>query len=457
MSIRFVQRVFLVVCVAALNTSWADTSTVRPAKAQAWTWSAEFEGEGSSAFKARLNALVVDSADNAIVAGSALGPLRLKGGFELPGDTNEHAFIAKVSKNGRLLWARRMGVIRGSSELVEHGITAMTIKRDIVTAIGDLDVNDQTADPSSEPGRPRRLLRLDSEGRALGMSVFDQHADILAVAHGPGTDLYVAGCLRRWVGGFAPRREQLGAFVGRISANGRWIWSRSLRNERADLSAGNPANANKLDCASSIAPVPGGGFVVAGPFMHPFQLGGERLNGDAGSFLVRYSADGEARWARLVSDRWNTRRQERPSVAVRDGEVIVPRFVSKDAVGGILPGIAAYSLNGSRLWSQSISTGSSHSEIGDLIIAANGPRTAVAGHGGGTQLRVGDEVVADMDGSGTFVVSITPDGRASATRRLAPLSGSPTVLAAGKAGWWVAGNQQSTGGGTAIFLQYVGK
>lgn len=440
--------------------------TVSPATARqprtGWTWSARFPEEGSDTAKARLNAIVVDSADNAIVAGSALGALRLEGGPDLPADDNEHAFIAKISPRGRLLWARRVGGIQGGSELAEHGATAMIVdEHDVVTAIGEIDPggNDGAVDPSPAPGHRRRIVRFETDGRTLDVKVLDQHADVLAVTRAPGLDLYVAGCLRSWVGGFPPTQQQQGAFVGRITRSGKWIWSHAVRDQDSELPLQRKSIGNAADCATALAPAAEGGLFVVGPFVRPFRMGADRLDLDDGSFLARFSSNGSLVWARPVPQTSSGPRVERPSLALtREGGVVVPGLAPRTTSDATLvTGVIAFAPDGARRWARSIYSDSECCQPSDLLLAAANGHILVAGFARGKELRIEDRVVTDLTQAGAFVLDLPAGRDQPRARTLSNLADEPTVVAAGKRGIWVGGIQRSVGGGAGIYLQWVSR
>jgi len=151
------------------------------------------------------------------------------------------------------------------------------------------------------------------------------------------------------------------------------------------------------DCASGIAPGPGGALYIAGSFSRRDVPPGSRVKPElpkGGSFLARFTADGRLRWSRPVG--WAFGRVW--LAAVPDGAVVVVAgLVTPPARTRLAKAyLAAFDPDGKPLWSlpwpAPASPGAANPDVGRLQVVAH---------------KAGD---ADFVLAGTYRAAVTAGG-----------------------------------------------
>ena len=251
------------------------------------TWALAFFSTGAVS----TSDVVRDSADNLTVAGtfykySTFGPTPLT-----PADGND-LFLARVSSQGKVLWARRHGgsgsdltarLARdkaGNLYLTGRFTKQLTFGSTTLTSQGSYDVF---------------LAKLDSAGKGLwarsaGGKGEDRGQGITADATG---NVYVvgdysAGALFGSTSLTAKGSYDL--FVAKLGASGNYLWVKS-------------AGGAKVDRALAAAVAPDQGLLVTGSFNGEATFGSTKLtpgNTNPDIFVARYEPSGAVSWAAVA-------------------------------------------------------------------------------------------------------------------------------------------------------------
>ncbi len=344
-----------------------------------WTWAAMplrsyDDGYDPNAVEpsrmARVTALAADASGGAIVGGVVRGPIQL-GGTAVTKMEKKVGFIARVDRGGAFHMIR----LEPESRWPE----ALAVDRTgrIVVAFQD-----------------GKLASVTPEGR----TIWSRHLrPARAVALTADGDILAAGCA--WgESEFAtdPSETLLGdGYVARVSPAGdvRWMYRMELSRKQLFY---RPDDRKAADCASGIAPGPGGDIYIAGTFSRDLAEGlpVEPNVPSGGSFLARFTADGRLRWSRPVG--WGFGRVS--LAAVPEGAVVVVAGYVAPRARPPLPdaNLAAFDADGKPLWllpwPGPAQPGAANPDVGDLRVVAH---------------KAGD---ADFVLAGTYHAAVTAGG-----------------------------------------------
>jgi hypothetical protein len=309
-----------------------------------WTWAAmppvgfdeDDEPRGSDGSPVRpfvsVTALAAAASGDAIVGGALGGRVRL--GATMVGTTHAtRGFIARVDRAGRF----RM--VRLAERETSRVPSALAVDRAGLIVVSY---------------EQRALVTIAAGGRALWSRDLPAAR---ALAFAPNGDILAAGCnidVHRKASMTAKItyevRDVTAGYVARISPAGEIRWMYRLDRGQQDLFY-RPNDRAVTDCATGIATAPDGDIYVAGHFgrsLRPGQVDEPGLP-PAGSFLGRFSADGQLRWSRLVAAGFGA-----VSLAsVADGNVVVVAgqvALTEDHEGQPGQGLAAFDPEGMPLW-----------------------------------------------------------------------------------------------------------
>ena len=241
-------------------------------------------------------------------------------------------------------------------------------------------------------------------------------------------------------------------YVARISPGGNVRWMYRMELGQGDLFY-RANDRHVADCATAIAPGPGGDIYVAGSFSRDVPEGraDEPNLPVGGSFLARFSGDGQLRWSRLVAGAFG----RVWLAAAPDGAVVVVAGnVAPPAKPDALPdpGLAAFDADGMPLWSLPLrkppQPAAAAPDVGNLQVVAHkaGDTDFVVAGTYHAALAAGDASLAWTDG-GVFLLKTDRRGAVKSLRGLraqrAPTGegsqASAVVLGPAAAGLWVGG------------------
>jgi hypothetical protein len=317
----------------------------------------------------------------------------------------------------------------------------------------------------------RRLTTITGTGRGLWSRDLPAAR---ALAFAPNGDILAAGCdidVHRESSMTAKITYEVtdvtAGYVARISPAGEIRWTYRLDRGQGDLFY-RPNDRPVVDCATGIAPAPGGDIYVAGDFGR--SLKSEQVDEPGlplgGSFLARFSADGQLRWSRLIA----TGPGSVSLAAVPNGQVVVVAGEvappAGDRVGPVGPGLAAFDPEGLPLWTLPIRRApeprADDTRVANLQVAAHRSGTAdlICVGTNRASVAMGGASLSETP-SGIFTATIDRRGAVIALRAV-PGKGRPTAaggdlvdlsLAPGNGGLWVGGTMRAETSGA--WLQAV--
>ena len=287
----------------------------------------------------RVTALAAAPSGDAIVGGAVRGPVQL-GATSVGMTQGERGFIARIDRAGGF---RMIHLAERETYMVPSALAVDRAGRIVA------------------PTRIGSCRRVTMQGRELWSRDLPPAR---AIAFAPDGDILAAGCSiveHREASPFAKVmfdvKKISASYVARISLGGDVRWIYRLEQGQQDLFY-RPNDRSVEDCATGIAPAPGGDIYVAGHFGRSLRSGQVDEPGlpGAGSFLARFSADGQLRWSRLVAP--GLGRVALASVP-DGGMVVVAGQVASlgGPEGPVSPGVAAFDPNGMPLWSLPIRRG----------------------------------------------------------------------------------------------------
>jgi hypothetical protein len=232
--------------------------------------------------------VAVDGQGNAVVAGTAEGPIDFGDG-PVQTKTSSDVFVAKLDPTGRVLWAKRYGetgfhvptglALTSQGEIVLSGMMSGDIDfgAGVRSAAGDSDAFLVKLDPSGkllwvvqagdDGVQDGGSVTIDSDGNALWSGTFEGKLDI------NGKTAQSAG--------------QSDAFLAKIDASGKAIWLNGY---------GSPGYEGDHGVAVDGA----GNVTLAGYYDGKLDVGGGALpdaSSGAGDFLVHVDRDGKHLWS----------------------------------------------------------------------------------------------------------------------------------------------------------------
>ncbi|HEY7371670.1 MAG TPA: hypothetical protein VIF57_05780 [Polyangia bacterium] len=433
-----------------------------------WTWQAGFLTAAGDNAEGTVTAATVDSSDSLILAGAANGPLQVSSQRALAESTGEQAFLVKVRRSGEVEWVRTLGLWPRSRRLHGHGITAMTSAAGEVVVIGDFET-DGAGTPASEDRATHLQIGTIGRGGALEeIRPVSLGGDVLALAPLSKKEFIAIGCRREWVGspsrGASPRLEERGGFVARLSAAGGVLWSSPIRREGSALPALGPAIGPPLECPTGLTITRDRRIFLIGHFEGRFRIGADALDSDRGTFLAEYDLAGQPRWARTVARRLvTTSFEEHPTLALLGPRLVTTGIVPNRTRADGLPGIAAFDLDGSLVWSRSIQAARGCCSSEFLVSTAGMKDIVVAGRGDSVPVLV-DGLPAARRAAGptspqprsaAFLLRFAANGRPGAAKQLPGFSSVPEAIVVGKNGSWVVGSQIAVGRGRGLFAHWI--
>jgi hypothetical protein len=429
-----------------------DEHTAIREMVRGWTWAAlpavafedyrereQRDDDDPTRALVRVTALAATASGDAIVGGEVRGPIKL-GDRSVGRSTRPRGFIARVGRAGGFHVIR----LAETETLMVPSALALDRAGRIVA--------------SYERGR---LEVLTPDGRAVWSRDLPPARALAFAATG---DILAAGCRitrRLGVSQFSKNTwhydEIKDGYFARISTGGEIRW-----NDRLDLGIGHlfyrPDDRPVTDCATGIAPGPGGDIYVAGDFTSSWSRNTDTMPAVlmAGSFLARVADDGRIAWSRQVASG-----EGRVSLAAtRDGSrVVVAGKVAAvtKPVEVVRQGLAAFDADGLPIWSVPIEdAGRANGKVNHLrIVARAGQPGFVCVGSYDAAIEVGaarlDQATGgvfrlDMDARGS--VKSLHDVRGKARPKGAIIYATRLALAASAAGLWVGGTMSwNTDGG----------
>jgi hypothetical protein len=249
-------------------------------------------GPGRAIFSSRLGGsstvhVATDTHQNILVAGSFEGVLEL-GGARLVSEDESDIFVAKLSSEGKLLWAERVG---GAGSQYGLAVTADPEGNVVVTGSTRAPVIQGYPVPSSQIF----AAKLDASGNPVfSMNFGHMHAGIgLGAAVAENGEITLVG---RFSGiarfdDFAIKSTHDApngdAFVFRLAPNGRVLWGHALGGLGEQY-------------AGSVAATPKGGVVLSGVFSGTLELDGKQhtSTGAPSAFVLALDDQGCVRFSR---------------------------------------------------------------------------------------------------------------------------------------------------------------
>ncbi|MGH7676117.1 MAG: SBBP repeat-containing protein [Gemmatimonadales bacterium] len=297
-----------------------------------WAWRSEIWASGSYA---SVGALVADGTAGVYA-----------GGVQAPPRPGLDAFLIKLDAAGAVLWTRTLG---GPDSIT----TGVSVARD---AAGDVYLGGAAASVASGAWADCFVVKYDPTGGIIWSRRIDSGAEDLGGYAGvDGLDgVYVAGSTRGSLDG-NPNQGGSDAFVIKYDRDGNQLWVRQFG------SAGGPIPD---DDVSGMVVDPAGNVYIIGSTWG--SIGGTPNPRNPDVFLTKYSAAGDALWARLLG-------------TVSAGGLAVDPAGAVYVAGGVYAQppdeydvfVAKFDSAGVPVWSRQLGTGG-WDYAGDLATDANG-------------------------------------------------------------------------------------
>lgn len=228
---------------------------------------------------AALDLVAVDSTGAAIVGGRFQGTLDLGGTAPVAAVKQSDGFIARVTRDGDVLWWRAFGGVQPYDVNRDDRVTGIATMADdsiVVTgyAEGVIDLGGgplgDDGDDVPDPGMPF-IARFGADGRHLWSLRWRGDAQDAAAGEpviGPDGSIYVAAHFWGGTTIAGPHLEFSDeTIIVKLSAAGKVLWFRTLRP------APGPAPQPGLYGASHLAITAGGALAVSGALSGPVDLG----------------------------------------------------------------------------------------------------------------------------------------------------------------------------------------
>jgi hypothetical protein len=465
---RALRALPLILAAALLLPTGASNAEAPPQ----WTWSrlpkpGRAGDTTSFASGVRVNALAAAPDGAVYVAGTAWGNVDVAPGLliRLPTQTRvsdgyvEHAFLLRVDRAGKTSWAKRLGhrSTMHPAEAPPGGATALAVDTDgSLIAAGAF-----TIERRHGRAEPATLARFDPRGELIGAVEAggplapdwgdDGSSHVLSLVVTARGNLFVVGCTRSWDRGGKGLHAGEGrgrGFVGVFSRLGEPGWTYRFA---APFVSSDPADPTAWSgwsaCGTSVVPGPGDDLYVGGSYFGAGTLAADVRIPRQGTFLARFSPDGQLRWSRQLGE---------VAVDVRLARLAEGRVAATTAFEhehAYRAGLAVFDAKGERSWL--LLDGEQPWGLawdnGHLWVAPKGNRIAFAG----TALRsarLGDLAIRRPPAC-AFAATFTAAGRGGELRSLVGDDCALTAMATGD-DLWLAGTMKAANG-PAAFVQRV--
>jgi hypothetical protein len=246
----------------------ADGSAVR--------WTKTAGGPGNDA----ANAVAVAQDGAVVIAGKVVGAATFGAqSLATTGPSDANGFVAKLTKDGALLWARGFG------DAADQSVASAAVGPDGAIAVvgitlGALDLGGDASVPAL--GAQMFVAKLAADGSGVWARGYPGENIARAVTIDAAGDVIATGRFQSMVdfGGKAPLvGQQIDAFVLKLDAAGAYRWARAF------------GGADKTDRGDAVTTLPGGQVIFAGAFAGKvdFGLGDQTCAGllDAGVALFQ--------------------------------------------------------------------------------------------------------------------------------------------------------------------------
>lgn len=348
--------------------------------------------------------VTVDHAGNLILAGRFEGTLDLGGGpMTSAGDLD--LFVAKLDRDGHLLWSRRFG---GADRQAATSVAVDRSDNILVAGVTQGDV-DFGAGPITEPGLV--LAKLDPSGAAIWSKGFAGSGTIGQVRADASGNVILRGSFSGPIdlggGALDDGGGASSTFVAKLDGGGQHVWSKGYGDK--DLQA-----ALGMDVDST------GDVVVVGRMAESFDFGGGTITsaGDLDAFVVKYGPSGEHRWSENYGD---ADIQVATAVTVDGNDAIVLtgyNYGSIDLGGGALVNsgprdmfLAKLAASGEHAWSQSFDGGDT-----DLIASDAAGNILLAGSFRNT-IHIGKTALTSAGDTDVYLAKFGPGGKLASAKR----------------------------------------
>jgi hypothetical protein len=297
---------------------------------------------------------------------------------------------------------------------------------------------------------PGTLARLNGDGsvrwirkdNVLARIGEDDASRAMAVVVAADGGIAIAGCTRVWEistlrGGEASEARRQGFVVG-FSAGGEQRWTYALDAGTGHSSIGVLQLGQREQsgaCGTAVAVGPAHDIFAAGTFLGPIPMAKRPGMPERGSFLVRFSPQGQPRWSQVISPYPTTPRL----AGLPGGKVVVAGALEAGAEAS--GGLVAYDPGGTRLWQLKGDFGQSELAHHGSFVASRGGTVFWAGRVYG-KTTLGRFVLEGPEppGACAFVARCDQDGKVSS---VAAIQGgatcAPTALASGRRPWLAGG------------------
>ena len=369
------------------------------AQQQNWLWAKSGGGRGQD----EVSAVAVDSAGNIYAAGSYQDSATFSG-MKLPPNPGYHAFLAKYSKDGSLIWIRSTSGLSNSSQpkglvlgpdnfLYMTGNFYGTIVFDhiLITSNGNNDAF---------------LVKYDLDGNAKwARSGGGNDNDFgKSVAIDPNGNIYMTGSFisaAKFGTTNIISKGDYDIFLAKYDPQGTLLWIKNFGSVLEDVGYG-------VACGKS------GDVTITGTFRDTADFGGRKLysKGRVDIFIAQYTTDGDLKWVQQAGD---TAYGDLPSVVMDNAEnvYVTGRFYFDtpgvvpdcDGIGNIY--IAKYNKTGVRQWMKCAGNGGE--ESGNAIAVDSSGYVYVAG-GYDFTVDFGSGKILNSGLIDAFIVKLNSDG-----------------------------------------------
>jgi hypothetical protein len=331
-------RIAVIAILLALSALPLEAAHADPAPTLLWRLQANLGAYGY------VSALAADAAGNVVVAGPTVGA------FGGPNKGGGDVFVAVYAPDGTPRWRRHPGTRGedGEPRVATGGAGNVVVAGSTTGSLAQSNNGSTDAFVVNYAGD--RTLRWRRQAGTRRSEIVSQ------VAIDTAGNVVVAGDTYGSLAG--PKKGFVDAFVIKYASDGTEQWRRQLGTTGQDGAAG-------------IATDAAGDIVVAG--WTAGSLGGPN-EGNLDAFIVKYASDGTERWRRQLG---STVSDLVAAVAINDaGDIVIagytPGSLGGPNNGGLDVFAAAYSSDGTPLWTRQLGTTVDDWAYGVAIDAAAG-------------------------------------------------------------------------------------
>lgn len=275
----------LLILIALYITNFVDAQTPKV------EWTKAIGGTGNE----RANSITTDTKGNIIIVGRFQSPAMTLDNISLTKNTADNAdvadiFIIKLDKNGKALWS-----VAAGDKGDDHAMSCVTDKKDNIYVVGwfeskILKFGNVTLTNKTEKGSDMYVAKFSPKGECIwaknagGEGDNGNYSTIVLDKKNNVIIGGIAGVVMDFGQGIKLTNEKRGMYVAKYTNDGDLIWAKgSEKGECQGVSVDNVDN------------IFAGGFFSAKSTFDTITL---TANGESDAYVVKYSPDGKALWAK---------------------------------------------------------------------------------------------------------------------------------------------------------------